>query len=83
MHCPAKTIWVDVLNKMKQGASFRQDRSKLMNAPIDYNDNIEHTKTHPKLLAFERVGKSDKPSKVELVQVGARPFFHRRSVLGK
>ena len=48
VHCPAETMWADVLNKPKQGASFRLDRSHLMNVPTDYDDDIERSKTHPK-----------------------------------
>ena len=83
VYCPAETMWADVLNKPKQGASIRLDRSHLVNVPIDYDNNIDRTKTHPKLLAFKNVGKSDMPAKIKLVQIRARPVLYHRSVLGK
>ncbi len=43
-------MWADVLTKPKQGGPFRLNRSHLMNIPINYDDNVERTKTHPLLL---------------------------------
>ena len=82
VHCPAEGMWADVLNKPKQGASFRRDRSHLMNVPTDYDDEIERSRTHPKLLAFEKEGVQDAPTKARTVLKGAQPIQHRRSVLG-
>ena len=82
VHCPAEGMWADVLNKPKQGASFRRDRSHLMNVPTDYDDEIEQSRTHPKLLAFENEGVHAAPTKARTVLKGARPVQHRRSVLG-
>ena len=39
--CHTKDMWIDVNTKPKQGKPFRIDRSKLMNVPIDYNDELE------------------------------------------
>ena len=36
--------------KPKQGTPFRQDRAKLMNCPVHYDDDIERANTHPSLL---------------------------------
>jgi hypothetical protein len=76
-------MWADVLNKPKQGAAFRLDRSHLMNVPMDYDDDIERSKTHPKLLAFKNEGAQVAPTKAKTVWEGSRPVLHRRSVLGK
>ncbi len=43
-------MWANVLTKLKQGGPFRLDRSHLMNTPINYDDDVEGTKTHPFLL---------------------------------
>ena len=43
-------MWCDILNKPKQGASYRLDRSHLMNVPIEYDDDVERRLTHPALL---------------------------------
>jgi hypothetical protein len=63
VHCPAETMWADVLNKPKQGAAFRLDRSHLMNVPVDYDDDVERSKTHPKLLTFKNEGAIAAPTK--------------------
>ena len=83
VHCPAERMWADVLNKPKQGASFRQDRSHLMNVPTDYDNEIEQSRTHPKLLTFEKEGGQDAPAKSRTVLKGALPVQHHRSVLGR
>ena len=49
-YCPAEKMWCDILNKPKQGASYRLDRSYLMNVPIEYDDDVERRLTHPALL---------------------------------
>ena len=36
--------------KPKQGKLFKTDQIKLMNVPIDYNDELERANTHPNLL---------------------------------
>ncbi len=51
-------MWSDVLNKPKQGQAFRKDRAMLMNVSVDYSDDEERRRTHPKLLEHE-----DTPSK--------------------
>ena len=54
-----------------------------MNVPTDYDDDIERSKTHPKLLAFENEGTQVAPTNAKTVYEGARPVIHHRSVLGK
>ena len=49
-YCPTEKMWCDILNKPKQGASYRLDRSHLMNVPIEYDDDVERRLTHPALL---------------------------------
>ena len=43
-------MWCDILNKPKQGVSYRLDRSHLMNVPVEYDDDVERKLTHPALL---------------------------------
>ena len=43
-------MWCDILNKPTQGASYRLDRSHLMNVPIEYDNDVERRLTHPALL---------------------------------
>ena len=57
--------------KPKQEKSFRIDRNKLMNVPIDYNDELERANTHPDLLP--------KPQNPTVKR--ATPPDRRRSVL--
>jgi hypothetical protein len=83
VHCPAETMWADVLNKPKQGAAFRLDCSHLINVPVDYDDDVERSKTRPKLLAFENEGTMAAPTNARTVWEGPKPVLHRRSVLGK
>jgi len=37
-HLGTKSMWVDTLSKPKQGLSFRADRAKLMNCPVDWQE---------------------------------------------
>ena len=74
-YCPTEKMWTDVLNKPEQGAKFRLDRAELMNVPVDYDDNIERRRTHPKLLSSED---RDNMLKAQPNEHG----FHHRSVLG-
>ena len=75
-HCPTEKMWSDVLNKPKQGAGFRKDRSVLMNVPVDYDDQVEYAKTHPDLLP-----RSDENETLALSGV-KQPRNASRSVLG-
>jgi hypothetical protein len=50
MYCPTEIMWANFLTKPKQGAPFCLNRSHLMNIPINYNDDVECSKTHPLLL---------------------------------
>ena len=58
-YCPTEMMWIDILNKPKQGALFRKDWAMLMNCPIDYDDVVKRTCTHLELLRFE--SKSGEP----------------------
>jgi hypothetical protein len=47
-HCPTNQMWTDVNAKPKQGATYREFRSRMMSIPVDYNDDefkaIYHTR---------------------------------------
>ena len=43
-------MWSDLLTKPQQGGLFRKMRAELMNVDVNYDDEIERKKTHPKLL---------------------------------
>ena len=47
MYCPTEMMTVDILSRPKCGAAFRRDRAKLMNVPIDYDNEVEGKNTHP------------------------------------
>ena len=79
-YCPTETMWADVLTKPKQGGPFRLDRSHLMNIPIDYNDNVEHTNAHPLLLPKDKCPAPS--SKLMNNWLHITPIIHSRSVLG-
>ena len=49
-YLPTDKMWIDMHTKPKQGTPFRTDRAKLMNCPVDYDDNVERANTHPSLL---------------------------------
>ena len=74
-YCPTKKMWTDVLNKPEQGAKFRLDRAELMNVPVDYDDDVERRRTHPKLLS-----RDDQADMVKAQTKGRG--IHHRSVLG-
>ena len=52
-YCPTEMMWVNILNKPKQGMSFRKDWAMLMNCPIDYDDAVKRAHIHLELLRFE------------------------------
>jgi len=74
-YCPTEKMWTDVLNKPEQGAKFRLDRAELMNVPVDYDDEVERRRTHPKLLS-----RDDQADMVKAQTKGRG--IHHRSVLG-
>ena len=43
-----------MLSKPNQGAGFRRDRSLLMNVPVDYDDDLELSRTHIDLLPKQK-----------------------------
>ena len=44
-------MWLDILNKLKQGKSFLLFRGELMNSPDYYEYEVEYINTHPGLIA--------------------------------
>ena len=52
-YCPTEKMWVNLLNKPKQGATFRRDKAMLMNCPVEYNSIVERLSTNPKLIDFK------------------------------
>jgi hypothetical protein len=52
-HEGTETMWSDVLTKPKQGTPFKKMRAELMNCEVNYNDETERLKTHPKLLPVD------------------------------
>lgn len=49
-YSPTSKMWTDIHTKPLQGRLFCSMRSKLMNVPIDYDDEEEKRLTHPDLL---------------------------------
>ena len=49
-HCPAERMWMDMLNKPKQGTPYWVFRGALMNVPVLYDDEKERLETNPALL---------------------------------
>ena len=49
-YLPTDKMWIDMHTKPKQGTPFRTDRAKLMNCPVNYDDDVERANTHPSLL---------------------------------
>ena len=69
--------------KPKQGTPFRLNRSKLMNIPVDYDDEKEKRNTNPMLLPPEEK-KSSVPyidPYLEAKYAGIKKLNHRGSVL--
>jgi hypothetical protein len=52
-HCSTGQMWSDVLNKPKQHGPFKTDRSKLINVPVEYDNEAEFLNTHPDLFPQE------------------------------
>jgi hypothetical protein len=72
-------MWADVLTKPTQGGPFRLDRSHLMNFPINYDDDVERTKTHPLLLPQDERPKLSPKQMND--QLNKTPIIHPWSVL--
>ena len=49
-HQPTKQMWADINTKPLQGQLFREMRAQLMGVAVDYDDDDERRRTHPKLL---------------------------------
>ena len=74
-YCPTENMLTNVLNKSEQGAKFRLDRAELMKVPVDYDDDVERRRTHPKLLPRDE--------QADMVKAQAKGRgIHHRSVLG-
>ena len=43
-------MWINMNTKPKQGKLFKIDRSKLMDVPIDYDDDVRRANLQPYLL---------------------------------
>ena len=71
--CHTKDMSIDINTKPKQGKLFRIDRSKLMNVPINYNDELERANTHPDLLP-----KPENPT----IEQSTLPNCHRSVMAG-
>ena len=68
-------MWTNVLNKPEQSVKFRLDRAELMNVPVDYDDDVERRRTHPKLLSHD--------DQADMVKAQAKGRgIHHMSVLG-
>ncbi len=75
MYCPTEIMLANVLTKPKQRAPFHLDHSHLINIPINYNNNVECSKTHPLLLP-----KDERNTRMN-DQLPKAPLIHPRSVL--
>ena len=71
-------MWVDLLNKPKQGAAFRRDGAMLMNCPEEYDNIVECLSTDPRLLDFEQ---KLVVNVIKLLPDMSKPQLQRRSVL--
>jgi len=49
-HAPTEEMWSDLLTKPQQGMLYKRMKAELMNCDVNYNDELERKKTHPKLL---------------------------------
>ena len=49
-HEGTDTMWADYHSKPLQGSKFCTMRSKIMNSPIEYDDDVDRRFTHPLLL---------------------------------
>ena len=47
---PTKEMWADINTKPLQGQLFREMRANIMGVAVDYDDEEERKRTHPKLL---------------------------------
>ena len=74
-YCPTEKMWTNVLNKPEQGAKFRLNRAELMNVTVNYDDEVECRRTHPKLLSRD--------DQTDMVKAQAKGRgIHHKSVLG-
>ena len=49
-YAPTKEMWADINTKPLQGQLFREMRAKQMGIAVNYDDDQERRRTHPKLL---------------------------------
>jgi hypothetical protein len=43
--CPTESMWADVSTKPLQGMAFKQNRARLMNCPLEYDEAEESIST--------------------------------------
>jgi hypothetical protein len=82
-HKPTDEMYSDVLTKPKQGKGFRQDRAMLMNCDEEYDDEVEKSRTHPKLVPTEEGPVDPVTVTAPLPAPNQDQARDRRSVLGK
>ena len=94
---PTKEMWADVNTKPLQGKLFHEMRAQLMGVPVDYDDDKERRRTHPKLLPevepegvisrsdvevlSKATGISGAPAPKESIAPASKTAAQRRSVL--
>lgn len=77
---PTGEMWCDALTKPKQEKGFWLDTSMMMNCDVEYDDNLERSRTHPKLLARDE-GPVDPDTIAGTISAPSKPGSDRRSVL--
>ncbi len=55
-YIPTNHMWSDVLTKSLMGIKWREMRAKLMNFPVNYDDEVKRWATHPGLLSAKERG---------------------------
>ena len=38
LDCPTESMWAGVLTRLLQGMAFKQNRARLMNCPVEYDE---------------------------------------------
>ena len=76
-YCPTEKMWSDVLNKPKQGGTFRKDSAMLMGVPVEYDDDVEYRRTRQELLP------GNVKENLDHVRAPKKPTSSNRSMLGE
>jgi hypothetical protein len=83
IECPAEKLWANILTEPLQGMAFRKMRAKLMNCPVNYEENGKPTEK-PDIHLLPKPGTGMKTANKRLMSTSPQECVgHKRTRLRK